>query len=107
MNITNSPDIMAVIKCVLQVFFDVISPHFTYHKSNQPTVLKGGTKQVTEAVQTDEKNKHDELAMLMMGVQVGRLRKHQFGRVDQLEDRYLGMVEAPSSNLGTSTFTNI
>ena len=24
--------------------------------------------------------------------------------VDQLEDRYLGMVEAPSSNLGTSTF---
>ena len=25
------------------------------------------------------------------------------GRVDQLEDRYLGMVEAPSSNLGTST----
>ena len=28
--------------------------------------------------------------------------KHN-GRVDQLEDRYLGMVEAPSSNLGTST----
>ena len=26
-----------------------------------------------------------------------------YGRVDQLEDRYLGMVEAPSSNLGTST----
>ena len=31
--------------------------------------------------------------------------KHN-GRVDQLEDRYLGMVEAPSSNLGTSTFQN-
>ena len=41
--------------------------------------------------------------MLMMGVQVDGLRKHPFGRVDQLEDRYLGMVEAPSSNLGTST----
>ena len=41
--------------------------------------------------------------MLMMGVQVEGLRKHPFGRVDQLEDRYLGMVEAPSSNLGTST----
>ena len=41
--------------------------------------------------------------MLMMGGQVARLRKHPFGRVDQLEDRYLGMVEAPSSNLGTST----
>ena len=26
-----------------------------------------------------------------------------YGRVDQLEERYLGMVEAPSSNLGTST----
>jgi hypothetical protein len=39
----------------------------------------------------------------MMGVQVEGLRKHPFGRVDQLEDRYLGMVEAPSSNLGTST----
>ena len=25
------------------------------------------------------------------------------GLVDQLEDRYLGMVEAPSSNLGKST----
>ena len=35
---------------------------------------------------------------------VGGLRKHPIGRVDQLEDRYLGMVEAPSSNLGTSTF---
>ena len=35
---------------------------------------------------------------------VGGLRKHPHGRVDQLEDRYLGMVEAPSSNLGTSTF---
>ena len=34
---------------------------------------------------------------------VGELRKHPYGRVDQLEDRYLGMVEAPSSNLGTST----
>ena len=34
---------------------------------------------------------------------VGGLRKHPIGRVDQLEDRYLGMVEAPSSNLGTST----
>ena len=45
----------------------------------------------------------DELAMLMMGVQVDGLRKHPNGRVDQLEDRYLGMVEAPSSNLGTST----
>jgi hypothetical protein len=41
--------------------------------------------------------------MLMMGVQVDGLRKHPNGRVDQLEDRYLGMVEAPSSNLGTST----
>ena len=44
--------------------------------------------------------------MLMMGVQVGWLRKHPFGRVDQLEDRYLGMVEAPSSNLGTSTLND-
>ena len=41
--------------------------------------------------------------MLMMGGQVAGMRKHPFGRVDQLEDRYLGMVEAPSSNLGTST----
>ena len=41
--------------------------------------------------------------MLMMGVQVDGLRKHPNGRVDQLEDRYLGMVEAPSSNLGPST----
>ena len=41
--------------------------------------------------------------MLMMGGQVAGLRKHPYGRVDQLEDRYLGMVEAPSSNLGTST----
>ena len=39
----------------------------------------------------------------MMGGQVAGLRKHPYGRVDQLEDRYLGMVEAPSSNLGTST----
>ena len=41
--------------------------------------------------------------MLMMGVQVDGLRKHPNGRVDQLEDRYLGMVEAPSSNLGTDS----
>ena len=41
--------------------------------------------------------------MLMMGGQVASMRKHPHGRVDQLEDRYLGMVEAPSSNLGTST----
>ena len=41
--------------------------------------------------------------MLMEGGQVAGLRKHPNGRVDQLEDRYLGMVEAPSSNLGTST----
>ena len=39
----------------------------------------------------------------MMGVQVEGLRKHPFGRVDQLEDRYLGMVEAASSNLVSST----
>ena len=39
----------------------------------------------------------------MMGGQVAGMRKHPYGRVDQLEDRYLGMVEAPSSNLGTST----
>ncbi len=26
-----------------------------------------------------------------------------YGRVDQLEDRYLGMVEAPCSNHGAST----
>ena len=45
--------------------------------------------------------------MLMMGLQVDGLRKHPFGRVDQLEDRYLGMVEAPSSNLGTSTLDDI
>ena len=42
----------------------------------------------------------------MMGGQVAGLRKHPHGRVDQLEDRYLGMVEAPSSNLGTSTSTS-
>ena len=35
------------------------------------------------------------------------MRKHPYGRVDQLEDRYLGMVEAPSSNLGTSTFETV
>ncbi len=40
-----------------------------------------------------------------MAGSVGGLRKHPHGRVDQLEDRYLGMVEAPSSNLGTSTST--
>ena len=45
--------------------------------------------------------------MLMMGVQVEGLRKHPNGRVDQLEDRYLGMVEAPSSNLGVSTSMNL
>ena len=43
----------------------------------------------------------------MSAAQVGGLRKHPFGRVDQLEDRYLGMVEAPSSNLGTSTYSRI
>ena len=36
------------------------------------------------------------------GNATGRVCKPN-GRVDQLEDRYLGMVEAPSSNLGTST----
>ena len=41
--------------------------------------------------------------MLITEGSVGGLRKHPYGRVDQLEDRYLGMVEAPSSNLGTST----
>ena len=41
--------------------------------------------------------------ILMTAGPVGGLRKHPHGRVDQLEDRYLGMVEAPSSNLGTST----
>ena len=41
----------------------------------------------------------------MMARRVGGLRKHPIGRVDQLEDRYLGMVEAPSSNLGTSTIS--
>ena len=35
---------------------------------------------------------------------VGGMATNTYGRVDQLEDRYLGMVEAPSSNLGTSTF---
>ncbi len=42
---------------------------------------------------------------LMGGLSVAGLSKRQFGRVDQLEDRYLGMVEAPSSNLGTSTLS--
>ncbi len=41
--------------------------------------------------------------ILIMPGPVAGLRKHPNGRVDQLEDRYLGMVEAPSSNLGTST----
>ena len=41
--------------------------------------------------------------ILIMPGPVAGLRKHPHGRVDQLEDRYLGMVEAPSSNLGTST----
>ena len=49
------------------------------------------------------KNNSNGLGMLMLGMQVDGLRKHPNGRVDQLEDRYLGMVEAPSSNLGTST----
>ena len=44
--------------------------------------------------------------MLMEGGQVAGMRKHPYGRVDQLEDRYLGMVEAPSSNLGTSTLND-
>ena len=38
------------------------------------------------------------------GSAFGRTCIHN-GRVDQLEDRYLGMVEAPSSNLGTSTIS--
>ena len=37
------------------------------------------------------------------GRESGRFAKAPFGRVDQLEDRYLGMVEATSSNLVTST----
>ena len=37
---------------------------------------------------------------------VGGMATNTYGRVDQLEDRYLGMVEAPSSNLGTSTSTS-
>ncbi len=44
-----------------------------------------------------------KLGILIMPGPVAGLRKHPHGRVDQLEDRYLGMVEAPSSNLGTST----
>ena len=44
--------------------------------------------------------------MLMEGGQFAGMRKHPYGRVDQLEDRYLGMVEAPSSNLGTSTLND-
>ena len=38
---------------------------------------------------------------------VGGMATNTYGRVDQLEDRYLGMVEAPSSNLGTSTFIGL
>ena len=34
---------------------------------------------------------------------ISGMATNTYGRVDQLEDRYLGMVEAPSSNLGTST----
>ena len=37
------------------------------------------------------------LGMLIIGMTVAKVRKHPNGRVDQLEDRYLGMVEAPSS----------
>ena len=37
----------------------------------------------------------------------GLLTSNNIGRVDQLEDRYLGMVEAPSSNLGVSISLNI
>ena len=37
---------------------------------------------------------------------VGGMARNTYGRVDQLEDRYLGMVEAPSSNLGTSTLND-
>lgn len=44
-----------------------------------------------------------DAGMLITEGWVGGMRKHPIGRVDQLEDRYLGMVEAPSSNLGTST----
>ena len=39
--------------------------------------------------------------------QVDGLLEATYGRVDQLEDRYLGMVEAPSSNLGVSISLNI
>ena len=39
------------------------------------------------------KNNSNGLGMLMLGMQVDGLRKHPNGRVDQLEDRYLGMVE--------------
>ena len=35
--------------------------------------------------------------------QVDGLLEATYGRVDQLEDRYLGMVEAASSNLVSST----
>ena len=39
----------------------------------------------------------------MMLPQVDGLLEATYGRVDQLEDRYLGMVEAASSNLVSST----
>lgn len=39
----------------------------------------------------------------MMVPQVDGLLEATYGRVDQLEDRYLGMVEAASSNLVSST----
>ena len=39
--------------------------------------------------------------------QVDGLLEATYGRVDQLEDRYLGMVEATSSNLVTSTFDDV
>ncbi len=42
-----------------------------------------------------------------MVLQVDGLLEATYGRVDQLEDRYLGMVEATSSNLVTSTFDDV
>ena len=43
----------------------------------------------------------------MWGAMVASTSKRLIGRVDQLEDRYLGMVEATSSNLVTSTFDDV
>ena len=43
----------------------------------------------------------------MMLPQVDGLLEATYGRVDQLEDRYLGMVEAASSNLVSSTIQSI